>query len=208
MVVGLYYIKCNDELHPFGLCVIRASSRVCQLQCSAIFIRRIPQIYGSQWHKTLHGRSPPSAVRSNGLAKYVVQSVKSDVLKMEGKPGSLQTKILQFLPNYRNTPHSVTAQSPAMMLLVRLLKTRYDLLQPPSKSRRIDEIAAKFQPGDEVLAQNYQKVQPTTTNGNQKGGAADCFLSLFGAFRNHPSEKTCGSTFDKKDVFLGYTGDY
>lgn len=97
---------------------------------------------------------------SNGLAKHAVQSVKSAVLKMEGKPGSLQTKILQFFSNYRNTPHSVTAQSPAMMLLVRLLKTRYDLLQPSSKSRRIDEIAAKFQPGDEVLAQNYQKVQP------------------------------------------------
>lgn len=130
-----------------------------------------PQFASDEFRKFMevsgikHHMGAPYHPQSNGLAERAVQSVKTSVLKMEGEPGSLQTKILRFLLSYRNTPHSTTAQSPAMMLLGRPLRTRLDLLRPSSQPKRRDEIAAKFQPGDEVLLRNYQKGQPKWQSG-------------------------------------------
>lgn len=54
---------------------------------------------------------------SNGLAERAVETLKEGLKKMSGH--SLQTKVSQFLFQYRITPHTTTGVPPAEMLLGR-----------------------------------------------------------------------------------------
>lgn len=67
----------------------------------------------------------------------------------------------------RNTPHSTTKESPAMLFMRRKLRSRLDLLKPSAASRveKVQEAqcahrdihakARKFQVGDKVLVRDY-----------------------------------------------------
>ncbi len=64
-----------------------------------------------------HVRTPPYHPASNGLAERAVQTFKAGMKKLQ--EGSLETKILRFLFNYRLTPHSSTGVSPAELMFGR-----------------------------------------------------------------------------------------
>ena len=80
-----------------------------------------------------HQMGPPYHPETNGLAERLVQTVKKSLKRMEGEPGDFMTKINRFLLGYRNTPHSATGQTPAILLNNRPLRSRLDLLLPPKE---------------------------------------------------------------------------
>lgn len=92
-----------------------------------------------------HVFTPPYHPASNGLAERAVQTVKAAFLKQlleENKIGpkrSLQHKVDAFLFVYRNTPHSVTGQTPSELLFKVKPKTHLTLLKP----HLIDEMKVK-----------------------------------------------------------------
>ena len=80
-----------------------------------------------------HQMGAPYHPETNGLAERLVQTVKKSLKRMEGEPGDFMTKINRFLLGYRNTPHSATGQTPAILLNNRPLRSRLDLLLPPKE---------------------------------------------------------------------------
>lgn len=114
-----------------------------------------------------HIRSAPYHPSTNGAAERFVQSMKHALKASQGQ-GSLHQRLNNFLLTYRNTTHSTTKATPAMLLIKRQLRTNLDLLKPPRtkdivllnqeaqverrKQRAKERI---FHPGDHVLARNY-----------------------------------------------------
>ena len=84
--------------------------------------------------------------------------------------GEDSTKYLaRYLLTYRNTPHSTTGETPAMLMFGRNLRTRLDLLIPSantaihkSQSKVIDRTESRgcrnFAIGDTVLAKNFYHI--------------------------------------------------
>ena len=97
-----------------------------------------------------HKLTEPYNPQKNGEAERFVQTLKNRLEKMQGDSGEMQTKIDRFLLCYRNTPHSATNESPAMMLKGYQLKTKLDLIKPDVRKR----------------VENYQEKQGTRSGGS------------------------------------------
>lgn len=83
-----------------------------------------------------HITSVPYYPSSNGQAERCVQTVKSGLKKVAKDPGSLQTKLANFLMHYyRQAPHSATNESPALLMYKRKLRTKLDLIIPSVTER-------------------------------------------------------------------------
>lgn len=114
----------------------------------------------------LHKRSPPYHPATNGQAERFVQTFKHALIAMKEEPGSLTTKLNQFLLQYRNATHPTTNQTPAVMFLGRQLRTRLDLIKPDCRlavqERQMKQRAPTNVPtrclevGDSVYARNYR----------------------------------------------------
>lgn len=106
-----------------------------------------------------HITSAPYHPSTNGLAERFVQTLKK---ALKCFPGDLDHGLQNFLFCYRNTPHSTTGDSPAMLLLGRSLRSRLDLLRPDvpgtvlDKSKVVADHPQRFFDGSKVLAKNYQ----------------------------------------------------
>lgn len=82
---------------------------------------------------------------------------------MEKDNISLQHKLDNFLFVYRNSVHSTTNQTPAMLFLGRMLRSHIDLLKPNLRkevqNKQFSQLAGKtardFEIGQEVLARDY-----------------------------------------------------
>ena len=75
-----------------------------------------------------HVTSLPYHPSTNGLAEGSVQTFKEGIKKQ--KTGTIETCVSRFLFTYRNTPHSTTNVSPAMLMFNRQLRSHLDLLKP------------------------------------------------------------------------------
>ena len=83
-----------------------------------------------------HFRTPPFHPSSNGASEKAVQMVKKALLK--GPPTTpLHYRLVNFLLNYRTTPHSTTGQFPSVLLMRRSVRTQLDLIHPSLKERGI-----------------------------------------------------------------------
>ena len=51
----------------------------------------------------------------------------------------VKEKLAKFLIAYRNTPHSMTGESPAQLLLRRPLRTRLDLVKPNLNRKMVNQ---------------------------------------------------------------------
>lgn len=71
-----------------------------------------------------HITSAPFHPATNGLAERFVQTLKQSLRAMKGENGTLQKKIANILLTYRNTPHTTTNETPAMLMMKRNLRTR------------------------------------------------------------------------------------
>ncbi|XP_028327386.1 uncharacterized protein K02A2.6-like [Gouania willdenowi] len=112
-----------------------------------------------------HVTSAPHHPATNGLAERFVQTFKQSMKasRKEGVP--LQQKITNFLLAYRNTPHSTTGQSPAMLFMGRNLRCRLDLLKPDIRQHVTNKQCSptqqqrklrSFDIGQKVLARDYR----------------------------------------------------
>ena len=100
-----------------------------------------------------HVKVAPYHLSSNGLAERAVQIFKRN--KERQTTGTLKTKLARFLFNYRTTPHSTTTTSPAQLLMVRKLKTRFDLLHPDLQKKVESSIQRQNYSHDQ-----HDRVQP------------------------------------------------
>ncbi|KAL1466598.1 hypothetical protein MTO96_042621 [Rhipicephalus appendiculatus] len=98
-----------------------------------------------------HVRTPPYHAASNGAAERMVQTVKrallNQVLEENASDShcSFRERVDKFLCAYRNTPSTVTGQSPAQLFLKRQPRTKLSLLKPDfgnamrDKQERVEE---------------------------------------------------------------------
>lgn len=137
--------------------------------------------------KIRHTFTPPGYPATNGQAESSVKIVKK-VLKavFMGTCRSDVDFILQkFLFDYRSTKHTVTGETPAKLLLNRELRTRFDLLKPPSPAKNIissqqNQIknypgkgSRNFIVGEIVMVRDY-------TNSNRKSWADAKIIKING----------------------------
>ena len=121
-------------------------------------------------HGIQHTRVPRYHPVSNGEAERYVQILKQALQAGKIEPGkSLQLRLSSFLFSYRNTPHTVTGQTPAELFLKRTPRTRLSLLHP-NLAQHVEEHQTKvkqqhdadhsktrgFLPGNLVLVRNFR----------------------------------------------------
>ena len=117
-------------------------------------------------NRVKHIRSAPFHPATNGLAERFVQTFKHS-MKFSVETISMQHRLDAFLLMSRNTPHSTTKESLAMLFMRHKLRSRLDLLKPNVASqvekvqetqcahRDIHAKARTFQVGDKVLVRDY-----------------------------------------------------
>ena len=114
-----------------------------------------------------HVTTAPYNPQSNGLAERMVQTFKSGMRKLT--EGTVETKLVRFLLNYRTTPHSTTRMTPAELMFGRQLRTRFYLLHPElnvkierkqqqqKKNFNRNVQQREFTIGDYVFVRNYSR---------------------------------------------------
>ena len=88
----------------------------------------------------------PRHPSSNGIAERFVQTLKKARLAMKGKL-SLSDNLNKFLIMYRNSPHTLTNEPPALLLIGWRFRMRLDLVKPNLKRHVDNKVAsiAKYQ---------------------------------------------------------------
>ncbi|XP_041353242.1 uncharacterized protein K02A2.6-like isoform X1 [Gigantopelta aegis] len=124
--------------------------------------------YFLEMNEVQHILSAPYHPATNGLAERFVQTFKHALRKLKSAD-NLQQKLSAFLLTYRNTSHSTTSESPAMLLLGRRLCSRLDLLKPKLavtvQKRQHGQISARegrrkqrsFSVNQPVYVRNYRE---------------------------------------------------
>ena len=77
-----------------------------------------------------HLTTGPYFPTSNGQAERFVQTMKNAPTAAKSETGSLKLKLPRFLLAYRNAPHALLNESPAMIFLKLALRSRLDLIHP------------------------------------------------------------------------------
>jgi hypothetical protein len=115
-----------------------------------------------------HYKSAPFHPATNGLVERFVQTFKNSMRAMKQDNKILSHKIANFLLNYRNTPHSVTKETPARLFMGRDLRSCLSLVRPSVKdtvmNSQMDTVFQKSRPersryfkvGDRVIARDYK----------------------------------------------------
>ena len=122
-----------------------------------------------------HIRSAPYHPATNGLAERFVQTFKNALKASRADAIPFQDRLVNFLLRYRNTPHATTNTSPAMLLMKRPLRTRFDLVRPDlgnivtqkqlQQAQQLFSSPRSFAIGDHVMARDYRPDQAKWTPG-------------------------------------------
>ncbi|XP_063892697.1 uncharacterized protein K02A2.6-like [Helicoverpa armigera] len=111
--------------------------------------------------------SPAYHPSSNGAAENAVNICKRAIKKAIRDGVDVDTALQTFLLAYRNTVHSTTGETPAMLLQKRTLRSRFDLLRTErsvgirvhdAQQRQIDSsggVPRSFDEGDPVWMRDY-----------------------------------------------------
>ena len=125
-----------------------------------------PQFTSAEFEKFMkdngvkHLRSAPYHPATNGLAERFVQSFKK-AMKAAKSNASLSLRIAQFLFAYRNAPHALTGEAPAVLMQGRRLRSRLDMLKPDLQKKVEDKMLVPskeprvFEEDQEVMVRNY-----------------------------------------------------
>ena len=113
-----------------------------------------------------HIKSAPYHPATNGLAENAVKSFKRSIKKMHVS-GSVKITVAKYLLQQHITPHTVTGQTPAELLMKRRLRSRLDVVKPDlsttvRKKQRAQKlnydkraISRKFELEDTVFCKNH-----------------------------------------------------
>lgn len=104
-------------------------------------------------------KSAPYHPEGNGLAERGVQTTKDALYKAleSAHNTTMSVTLANFLMAYRNTPCTVTKQTPAEMLLKRVPRTLMSILNP-AKSGYVPKVSVKV--NDEVMVRMTPKHEP------------------------------------------------
>ena len=77
-----------------------------------------------------HILCPSYSPKSNGICERFVQTFKNSMKKMYETSKDVDLNVASFLLSYRNTPHSVTNQPPAILMYGRTLRSKLNRIKP------------------------------------------------------------------------------
>lgn len=105
-----------------------------------------------------HLTSAPYHPSSNGLAERGVQTMKQSLRKMSEEGGTLDSKLQDFLIQYRRTPHTSTGVSPYESMFGREMRNVLSLMKntKPQSSNNKRHVKKTFSIGSKVQFRNYQ----------------------------------------------------
>ncbi|XP_063366808.1 uncharacterized protein LOC134655287 [Cydia amplana] len=83
-----------------------------------------------RYYGITHTFTPAYHPASNGAAETAVKLCKRALKKAVRDQVDVEEALQEYLMAYRNTPHSTTGQTPAMLLQKRALRCRLDMLRP------------------------------------------------------------------------------
>ncbi|KAG5877566.1 hypothetical protein JTB14_011893 [Gonioctena quinquepunctata] len=117
-----------------------------------------------------HITSPPYHPATNGAAENSVKSFKismNELLTDNSNPHDMSTLVSKYLFSYRNTPHTVTGETPSKLMFSRKIKTRLDFLtrsaSDKAKERQIryhhGERMTSFEEGEIAYVRDYRNPQ-------------------------------------------------
>ncbi|KAL5258791.1 hypothetical protein ACHWQZ_G009300 [Mnemiopsis leidyi] len=92
-----------------------------------------------------HVTVPTHSPKSNGICERLVQSFKTALKKMSESCKDVSKNLYDFLLTYRNTPHSSTGQTPAVLAFNRTLRSALHQIQPADRLRKQELQSDKLQ---------------------------------------------------------------
>ena len=117
-------VKLREIFSCFGLPRILVSDNGVQLSRSSEFTSFL------QKNGVRFVPIPTYHPSSNGQAESMVGKFKQAMRKMAAEPGDINSKLSNWLFQYRNTPHSATGQEPAVLMFGRRPRTALSLINP------------------------------------------------------------------------------
>ena len=96
-----------------------------------------PQFIGDEFGEFMRQSNGINHIKSalyhpatNGMAERFVQTFKQALCAALAEKKSISWKLANFLLAYRSTPHALTGETPAVLLINRNIRTRLDILKP------------------------------------------------------------------------------
>ena len=96
-----------------------------------------PQFIGDEFGQFMRQSNGINHIKSalyhpatNGMAERFVQTFKQALCAALAEKKSISWKLENFLLAYRSTPHALTGETPAVLLIGRNIRTRLDILKP------------------------------------------------------------------------------
>ncbi|XP_031348378.1 uncharacterized protein K02A2.6-like [Photinus pyralis] len=106
-----------------------------------------------------HSLSAPYHPATNGLAERYVQTLKQSLRAINGNSSDVEKELCRLLLQYRKMSHSITKQSPSMLMFGREITSRLDLIKPDLNKNataiRNNIPVRDFQINDRVAVRNY-----------------------------------------------------
>lgn len=130
-------------------------------------------------HKIVLTHSPPYHPQSNGLAERNVQSVKKVLKKFmltEERDLSVEKKLAKFLAQQRNTPNSMTRQSPNDIIFKYKPRTLLDILVDKTLYKRSNKHCMQRE-----IVKSNEHDQSNVVNNNYKNGE----IIYYKSYLNH-----------------------
>lgn len=108
-----------------------------------------------------HNTSPPYHPATNGIAENAVRNFKRGVSKIleQNRGITFETAMNRYLFHYRNTVHTVTANTPSSLAFKHKVRTRLDLLLEKEHSKPSHEVSKevkKLKVGEAVYCRDYR----------------------------------------------------
>ena len=96
-----------------------------------------PQFIGDEFREFMRQSNGINHIKSalyhpatNGMAERFAQTIKQALCAALAEKKSISWKLANFLLAYRSTPHALTGETPAVLLMGRNIRTRFDILKP------------------------------------------------------------------------------
>ncbi|XP_061177726.1 uncharacterized protein K02A2.6-like [Saccostrea echinata] len=155
-----------------------------------------------------HITSAPYHPRTNGQAERLVQVFKQSMKSTKGDNASMQQKLSTFLFKYRTTPHSLTNETPAKLLMARNLRTRLDMIKPNLNDTvlsgqdqmkfSIRSNVREFKEGQKVMARDYRNTErswiPAEIHSRSGPLSYTVDTGLGTLWRRHADQLRCGTS--------------